>query len=123
MDVALWLLLIMRLPDDATQRTRVGTWRKLMRSGALALRDSVYLFPVKDDAVEMANWLAGEIRANGGEVSIARVTSIEGHPDGELVRRFNEQREGDYAELEPELKDAIHEAQKGGEVARKRLRS
>lgn len=123
MDSARWLLLLIRLPGDATQRTRVATWRKLKRSGALALRDSVYLFPAKDDAVEMANWLAGEIRANGGEVSIARVTSIEGHPDAELVRRFDEQRDEDYAELEPELRDAIRDGQKGGDEARKRLRS
>src|SRR4051812_36842674 len=107
MDSARWLLLLMRLPGDATQRARVGTWRKLKRSGALALRDSVYLFPAKDDAVELANWLAGEIRANGGEASIARVTSIEGEPDDDLVRRFDEQRDADHAELEPELREAI----------------
>src|SRR5690242_13735162 len=101
MESARWLLLLVSLPGDATSRARVGTWRKLKRSGALALRDSVYLFPAKDHAVEMANWIAGEIRENGGEVSIARVTSIEGHADAELARRFNEQREGDYAELEP----------------------
>jgi hypothetical protein len=123
MDPARWLLLLVSLPGEATSRARVGTWRKLKRSGALALRDSVYLLPAKDDAVEMANWLAGEIRRNGGEVSIARVTSIEGHPDDELVRRFDEQRQGDYAELEPELKAAIRDGQKSGEDAAKRLRS
>ncbi len=113
----------MRLPGNATQRARVGIWRKLKRSGAVALRDSVYLFPAKDDAVEMANWLAGEIRGNGGEVSIAHVTSIEGHPDAELVRRFDEPRDADHAELEPALKDAIREGQKGGDDGRKRLRA
>jgi hypothetical protein len=122
MDSARWLLLLMKLPGDAPQRARVGTWRKLKRSGALVLRDSVYLFPVKDDAAEMANWLAGEIRANGGEASIARVTSIEGHPDDELKRRFSEERDADYAELEPDLKAAIRDAQKGGEEPTKRLR-
>lgn len=121
---ARWLLLLTRLPSDASQRERVGIWRKLKRSGALVLRDSVYLFPAKDEALEIANWLAGEIRAiEGAEAQVARVTSIDGYPDAELIKRFNELREGDYVELEPELKDAVRAGQKGGEEATKHLRA
>src|ERR1700746_1385840 len=101
MESARWLLLLTRLPGDAAQRERVGVWRKLKRSGALVLRDSVYLFPAKDEALE-----------------VARVTSIDGYPDAELVRRFDELRDVDYAELEPALKDALREGQKGGEEAK-----
>src|SRR5581483_4909890 len=64
MESARWLMLLTRLPSDAAQRERVGIWRKLKRSGAIVLRDSVYLFPAKDEALEIANWLAGEIRAS-----------------------------------------------------------
>jgi hypothetical protein len=123
METARWLLLLTRLPSDAAQRERVGIWRKLKRSGALVLRDSVYLFPAKDEALEIANWLAGEIRATDGEAQVARVTSIDGYPDTELVRRFHELRDADYLELEPDLKEAIREGQKGGDEARKSLRT
>jgi hypothetical protein len=116
-------MLLTRLPSDAAQRERVGIWRKLKRSGAVVLRDSVYLFPAKDEALEIANWLAGEIRASGGEAQIARVTSIEGYPDSELVHKFNELRDADYTELEPELEGAVREGQKGGDEARKHLRA
>ncbi len=116
-------MLLTRLPSDAAQRERVGIWRKLKRSGAIVLRDSVYLFPAKDEALEIANWLAGEIRASSGEAQVARVMSIDGYPDSELVKKFHSLREADYAELEPELKEAIRDAQKGDDEARKRLRT
>lgn len=116
-------MLLTRLPSDAAQRERVGVWRKLRRSGAIVLRDSVYLFPAKDEALEIANWLVGEIRASGGEAQIARVMSIDGYPDTQLVGKFNELRDADYAELEPALKEAIRDGQKGGDDARKQLRS
>ncbi|MBI3723196.1 chromate resistance protein [bacterium] len=122
-ETARWILLVIGLPGGATSRARVATWRKLKRSGALALKDSVYLLPATDDATETANWLAGEIRAVGGDASIARVTSISGLDDAAIVEQLNALRDSDYAEIEADIAPFLKRAAKGDEDARARLRS
>jgi hypothetical protein len=120
---ARWLLLIVGLPGAASSRARVSTWRKVKRSGALPLKDSLYLLPATDDAIEMANWLAGEVRSVGGEASIANTASISGLDDDELVRRFNALRERRLAEVESALAPLVKAASRRGDEGRSRLKS
>jgi hypothetical protein len=115
-----WLLLIVGLPSGATPQARVSTWRKLKRSGALGLRDSVYLLPSTGDATEMANWIAGEVRAVGGEAQIAHLTSIAGLDDDTLVERFNALRDADYSEIEGELAPVLKRAKESEDHSRLR---
>jgi hypothetical protein len=122
-ETARWLLLIVSLPGAATSRSRVATWRKLKRSGALALKDSVYILPATDDATEMANWLAHEVRSVGGEASIANTTSISGLEDAALVDQFNALRDSDYAQIEESLGPLVKAAAKRDDGARSALKA
>ncbi len=115
-----WLLLIVGLPSGASAQARVSTWRKLKKSGALGIRDSVYLLPSTGDATEMANWIAGEVRAVGGEAQIAHLTSITGLDDEALVERFNALRDADYTEIESELEPVVKKAKQSGDTSRLR---
>lgn len=98
-----WLLLVFRLPARrATER--VDIWRKLRRTGALALKTSGYLLPATPANRERFEWLATSIRRYKGEASVIEVHSIDGLGPGELARRFTTARAKDYESLLAELK-------------------
>ena len=60
-----WLLLIHQLPPKPDY-LRVKVRRRLQKIGAAALKNSVYVLPNTDDALEDLTWLTREIEADGG---------------------------------------------------------
>src|SRR5712672_4324143 len=93
-----WLLLLYTLPA-AKASGRVNLWRKLKKMGAYALKTSAYVLPDEPAHVERFQWLVQQVRDEGGEATLARVTNIEGLSDDDLTRLFNETRAQDYAAL------------------------
>ena len=75
-----WLLLVFSLPSK-NGSVRVDIWRKLKRSGALALPTSGYLLPNSPDNLERFEWLSAEIRKHKGQASVAQVQSFDDLPD------------------------------------------
>jgi len=73
--------------------------------GAVALKNSVYALPRREDCLEDFEWIAQEAIAGGGE---AHVCSAEFDPatDASLAARFREARSRDYAELAECLREA-----------------
>lgn len=55
-----WLLLFHQIPPKPDY-SRVKIWRRLQRLGAVALKNSVYVLPKSDQAVEDFQWLIKEI--------------------------------------------------------------
>ena len=101
-----WLLLLYTLP--ATKASgRVNLWRKLKKMGAYALKTSAYVLPEEPAHVERFQWLAQQVRDEGGEATLARVTNIEGLTHEDLARLFNEARAQDYAALSKPLNELI----------------
>jgi hypothetical protein len=94
-----WLVLIHQLPPEPAY-FRVKVRRRLQRLGAVALKNSVYLLPRRDETLEDFQWLLREIRADGGEATLGEASWLEGVTDPELVALFRSDREADYAELE-----------------------
>lgn len=82
-----WLLLIHRLPPKPDY-VRVKVRRRLQRLGAAPLKNSVYVLPASDAALEDFHWLAREIRDAGGEALICRAAFLEGITDTELQAMF-----------------------------------
>lgn len=82
-----WLVLIHRLPPKPDY-LRVKLRRRLQRLGAAPLKNSVYVLPASDAALEDFHWLAGEIRSEGGEAVICRAEFIEGISEEELRAMF-----------------------------------
>jgi len=92
------LLLLYSLPAKKASG-RVSLWRKLRKIGAYALKTSAYILPNEPAHLERFQWLVQQVRDDGGDATLARVTNIEGLSDDDLARLFNEARGEDYAAL------------------------
>jgi hypothetical protein len=93
-----WLVLIHHLPPKPDY-LRVKVRRKLQRIGAVALKNSVYVLPSTEDALEDFQWLRREITAEGGEAMLLDSDFLEGVPNGVLEQMGREERDREYREL------------------------
>lgn len=93
-----WLVLIHHLPPKPDY-LRVKVRRKLQRIGAVALKNSVYVLPSIDEALEDFQWLRREILAEGGEAMLLDSDFIEGVPNGVLEQMGREERDREYRDL------------------------
>ena len=100
-----WLLLIHQLPPKPDY-LRVKVRRRLHRIGALPLRGSVYVLPASEEAREDFQWLAEEIRAEGGEAIVCEARFIRGISDEEVRAMFPTQ-EGRAANTPQAPKDRV----------------
>ncbi len=80
-----WLLLIHQIPPKPDY-FRVKVRRRLQRLGAVPLKNSVYVLPDTEQAREDFAWLAGEIVADGGEVTVCQAVLLSGSTDEEMQR-------------------------------------
>ena len=69
-----WLLLIHQLPPKPDY-FRVKIWRRLQAIGAVAIKNSVYVLPFNDEAMEDFQWLRREITAGGGDRRVVKRTA------------------------------------------------
>lgn len=118
-----WLLLIHLLPPKPTS-LRVRTWRKLLKLGALSLKNSVYVLPFNEKTHEDFQWLRQEIESAGGEASVFRAGSVEGATDEEIISAFRKARDEEYARLAADfdgLTGSAREQKRGGHLSAGRL--
>ena len=93
-----WLLLIHQIPPKPDYfRVKIG--RRLARVGAVAIKNSVYVLPATEQAMEDFQWILREIVDGDGEASICRSTFVDGLTDGEIEGFFHEARSRDYDEI------------------------
>lgn len=93
-----WLVLLHQLPSRPSS-LRVRVWRRLQSVGALPLRSAAYLLPNRSEAREDLAWIAGEVRALGGQASVLAAASLDEAGDAALAREFQEARAADYRSL------------------------
>lgn len=104
-----WLVFTYSLPSKASSSPRVTLWRRLRRIGAIAL-SGVQVLPDQDDCLEAFQWLAQEVQQAKGEALVMRVDSFEGMSEQDIVQKFRDARQEDYADLSgkvTELEDAL----------------
>lgn len=106
-----WLLLLYGLPTRNSAE-RVNLWRKLKKYGAIQLKTSAYLLPNAPLHYERFQWLAQQVRDDGGEATLMQVARIEGLSDEQIVRLFDDARAKDYEELAAELNRLLKRNQK-----------
>lgn len=100
---ARWLLLIHHIPPTpAYLRMKVG--RRLGRIGAVALKNSVYILPRSDGAVEDLQWIRRETVDGGGNATVVEAHFVDGLSDTEVEDLFRSARDEDYAALEMEVR-------------------
>jgi hypothetical protein len=94
-----WLFLIHQLPPEPAY-FRVKVRRRLQRLGAVALKNSVYILPLRDETLEDFQWLLREIQADGGEATLCRATLVEGATDVQIEALFRAECDAGYREIE-----------------------
>lgn len=100
---ARWVLLMPSIPSGDTT-ARVKAWRQLQKVGAIALKNSVYVLPNRDECVEAFEWMARELRAAGGQASLCEGEFFDGTTDQEIERRFVDARNADFVEVATEAR-------------------
>jgi hypothetical protein len=99
-----WLVLIHQLPKDpAYLRVKIG--RRLVRVGALALKNSVYVLPKGDAAGEDFQWVRQEIVEGGGEATVLEAQLVEGLSDEQVETKFREAKDVEYADVAREARE------------------
>ncbi len=113
-DGARWLLLIHQIPPKPAY-LRVKTARRLLQTGAVAIKNTVYTLPRTDATREDFQWLSQEIVRGGGEAVVCEARFVQGMRDKDLEDLFNRARNADYRTL-------ADEARKSRDPARLRKR-
>jgi hypothetical protein len=93
-----WLLLIYRVPQNPAAR-RTYVWRQLKDMGAVYLQQAAAILPDQPEQFQALEALADRIRSYEGEVSLLKTTSPDLSWQTELIARFNQARDEEYAEI------------------------
>ena len=93
-----WLVLIHQIPPQPSYlRVKIG--RRLQGLGAVAVKNSVYVLPRSDQALEDFQWVRREVVAGKGDASVCEARFVEGLSDAAIEALFGAAREADYAAL------------------------
>src|SRR5262245_62151279 len=101
-----WLVLFHHLPPKPDY-LRVKLRRRLTRLHAVPLRNSVYVLPHRAETLEDLEWLAGEIRSEGGDAILCQTQFIDGVTDEEIIARFNEAATDRYDTIAGEARSLV----------------
>jgi hypothetical protein len=93
-----WLLLIYRVPQEPPGR-RTYVWRQLKSLGAIYLQQAAAILPDRAEVRTALEELNGRIRGFQGEASLLKTISPDLHWEENLIQRFNQARNAEYAEL------------------------
>jgi len=98
-----WLVLIHQIPPQPSYlRVKVG--RRLQALGAVAVKNSVYVLPLGEGALEDFQWVRREIVAGGGDASVCEARFVEGLSDASVEELFAAARGADYEALAREAR-------------------
>jgi hypothetical protein len=114
-----WLLLIHAIPPSpAYFRAKVG--RRLARVGAVAIKNSVYVLPLRERTREDFQWIAREITDEGGDATLCEAKLVEGLRDEQVEALFQTARESDYAAFTDDARDVLAKIPRRGPEDRER---
>ena len=111
-----WIIFFYSVPSKPVS-SRMNVWRKLIKTGAVQLKGSVYILPFNEDHYELLQWLVSEIAAMKGEAAFVKIEKVDTMKDPEIIALFNKQRATDYKVIEKSLEDIerkLSSTQKGG---------
>ena len=110
-----WLLLIHQIPPKPAY-LRVKVARRLARTGAVAIKNTVYVLPKNDRARKDFERVLREVAQGGGEAAICEARFVEGVRDRDLEDLFNRARNAEYQAIALEARQM-----RGRSRLRKRL--
>jgi hypothetical protein len=110
-----WYLLIHQLPPRPLY-LRAKIRNRLARVGAVAIKNSVYALPAREDCLEDFQWIAQEAAAGAGEAVVCAASFLAGISDEALVHRFKEAADAAYSGLRREVAAALERARRRAPV-------
>ncbi|MGH7280534.1 MAG: chromate resistance protein ChrB domain-containing protein [Polyangiaceae bacterium] len=109
---ARWLLLVHQIPPTPSYfRAKVG--RRLQKLGAVAIKNSVYVLPLREQTQEDFQWAAREIISEGGDATLCTAALVEGLRDAQVEAMFQAARQSDYAQLADDARGLAAEVPRG----------
>lgn len=101
-----WLFFMHQLPPKPDY-LRVKIWRQLQKSGAIQVRNSVYVLPNSDAAYESFGWILKSVQGEGGDGAICEARFIDGLLDTQVEALFSEARNESYREISKAAKELL----------------
>ncbi len=109
-----WLLLIHQIPPKPDY-FRVKIWRRLLKIGAVAIKQSVYVLPDTVQAYEDLHWIVKEISEGGGTASLSKAVFHEGLSNRQVESLFQAARDEEYEKIIKETQSFMEETPAAGE--------
>jgi DNA-dependent RNA polymerase auxiliary subunit epsilon len=106
-----WLILNFTLPKEQS-RVRVSVWRKLKKSGAVNIGQSMWVLPNEKNYLETFNEISGEITQNNGSAYITNADFVENESSDNIIAVFNNIRDDEYREFMDKCDDYFLEIEK-----------
>lgn len=104
-----WYLLIHQVPARPLY-LRAKVRERLAKAGALALKDSVYLLPRRDDTLDRFEAVAEEVVTGGGRAYLCAADFMDPADERSAVHAFREERRADYRSLAADLRNVLDAA-------------
>lgn len=101
-----WLLLIHQLPPKPDY-LRVKVRRRLRGVGAVPLKNTVYVLPNTDEAIEDLTWIVREIESEGGSAMLCEARFLDGIGDEEVTAMLNAERSEVGDDERPDSVDSV----------------
>jgi hypothetical protein len=102
-DESAWLLLIHQIPPKPGY-LRVKIWRRLQALGAVAIKNTVYALPLREQTTEDLQWVLREIVEGGGDGTLCEARFVDGLTDSQVEALFHSARDADYAQIADEAR-------------------
>lgn len=106
-----WLILNFILPKEQS-RVRVSVWRKLKKSGAVNIGQSMWVLPNAENHLEVFNKMSDEITENNGSAYIANADFVGNESSDDIIAAFNMARDDEYQEFMDKCEDYFLEIEK-----------
>src|ERR1700674_2311356 len=92
-------LLFLHQSQHSPAYSRAKVMRRLNQLGAWPVKNSAYLLPSGDEALEDFEWLRAEVEQQGGEAWLFRSEAAGGLTDESIQEAFRTLRAPDFADL------------------------
>ena len=106
-----WLTINYTLPKEPS-RARVNMWRKLKKSGAVILGQSVWFLPANKENEVYLQKISHEIVQNNGKCYIMRMIPQDEGTSERIIAAFNQARDEEYGELLEQCEELFRELEK-----------
>jgi hypothetical protein len=106
-----WYLFIHQLPPKPLY-LRAKVRKLLSQAGALPLKDSVYVLPLRPDRLPTLKKIAGFATRGGGDAFVCEGQLVEKSRAADLIKAFQDARDQDYAALVDRVRDWTSELQR-----------